>query len=179
MAIEAHLPQTHWENAAIYLPDGSDYIAALLGIFRLERTAFPLNAHLTKHEVIPLLEHTSTDIIITSSTLRPVMEDVKSMSDLPLRIIYAEECQPEDWMPVPRPRNTEMDKPMLLLTTSGSTGGIKIVPLSERNVASSVLGYIDKMCFERMEEKRIRYILASPLSSAYGLMILFACLTRC
>lgn len=178
IAIEAHLPRGYWETAAIYLPDGSDYIAALFGIFRLGKTAFPLNNHLTKYEVIPLLEQTATDIIITSRAFRPVMEEIKSMSVPCLQIIYAEECRPEDSISVPSKNDTEADEPMIFLTTSGSTGSVKIVPLSERNVESSVLGYLDKMCFETMDEKNIRYILASPFSSAYGLMILCACLIK-
>lgn len=178
MAIQARLPRSHWENAVIYLPDGSDYIAALFGIFLLGKTAFPLNVRLTKHEVTPLLEQTATDIIITSRAFHPVFEEIKSMSIPHLQVIYVEECQPEDSLPVFSKTCTEPDEPMILLTTSGSTGRVKIVPLSERNVETSVLGYLDKMCFEDIDEKDIRYILAAPFSSAYGLMILCACLMK-
>lgn len=176
MAIEVRLPQSNRNNAAIYLPDGSDYIAALFGIFQAGKTAFPLNSHLTKYEVIPLLEQTATDIIITSRIFSPVMEEIKSLSSLCLRIIYVEECQPHESISVVPSADIREDEPMVLLTTSGSTDKFKIVPLSERNVESSVLGYIDKMCFESTDEKNIRYILATPFSSAYGLMILCACL---
>ncbi|SHK05329.1 class I adenylate-forming enzyme family protein [Propionispora hippei] len=177
-AIEVRLPQSPWENAAIYLPDGSDFIAALFGIIRLGKTAFPFNAHLTRHEIIPLLKQTVTDIIITSSTFRPVMEEIKALSISNLLIIYIEECQPEGVIDILCPNDTGEDEPMILLPTSGSTGRAKIVSLSERNIESSVQGYIDKMCFENMPEKKIRYILAAPLSTAYGLMILCACLMK-
>ena len=180
MAIESRLPRGHWETAAIYLPDGSDYIAALFGIFRLGKVAFPLNAHLTTHEMIPLLKQTDTDIIITSRTFRPVIEEIKSMSVPSLRIIYVEDCRTDDTIPIHFKNGTEADGdgPMIFLTTSGSMGSVKIVPLSKRNVEYSVMGYIDKMCFENMDERNIRYILASPFSTAYGLMILFTCLIK-
>lgn len=177
-AIEVCLPRDDWENAVIYLPDGSDYIAALFSIFQSGKTAFPLNSHLTRHEVIPLLEQTATDIIITSRAFHSIMEEIKSIYSPCLRIIYVEECQSDESISVFSQNNIETDEPMVLLTTSGSTGKSKIVPLSERNVESSVFGYIDKMCFENMDEKNIRYILATPFSSAYGLMILCACLMK-
>lgn len=177
-AIEVCLPRSGWGNAVIYLPDGSDYIAALFAIFQSGKTAFPLNNHLTRHEVIPLLEQTATDVIITSITFHSIMEEIKSISAACLRIIYVEECRPNESISVIPPNDIGADEPMVLLTTSGSTGKSKIVSLSERNVESSVLGYIDKMCFENMDEKNIRYILATPFSSAYGLMILCACLMK-
>ena len=178
IGVQAYLPLRHWENAAIFLPDGSDFIAALFGIFLLGKTAFPLNVRLTKHEVIPLLEQTDTGIIITSERFRPVFEEIKAVSIPHLYVIYVEECQPQDTMQLLYEPGTGPDEPMVLLTTSGSTGRSKIVPLTERNVATSVLGYIDKMCFENLNEKDIRYLLAVPFSSAYGLMILCACLIK-
>ncbi|GLC80311.1 class I adenylate-forming enzyme family protein [Lacrimispora brassicae] len=178
IGIQACLSQGQWENAAIFLPDGSDFIAALFGIFLLGKTAFPLNIHLTKHEVIPLLEQTATGIIITSGKFRPVFEEIKAESIPHLQVIYVEECQPEESMQLLYEPSTGPDEPMILLTTSGSTGRVKIVPLTERNVETSVFGYIDRMCFEDMDERDIRYILAAPFSSAYGMMILCACLIK-
>ena len=178
IGIQARLPRTHWENAVIFLPDESDFIVALFGVFLLGKTAFPLNSHLTKHEVIPLLEQTATDVIITSGRFCPVFEEIKAESIPHLRVIYVEECQMDETMQLLYEPGTGPDEPMILLTTSGSTGRVKIVPLTERNVEASVFGYIDKMCFEDMDEKDIRYVLAVPFSSAYGLMILCACLIK-
>ncbi len=177
-AIQAFLPKKDWKIAAIFLPDGSDYIAALFGIFLLGKTAFPISVRLTKHEVIPLLNQTSTDIIITSIRYRLFFDEIKSMDVPDLRVTYVEECLLGESMPVLFENSPGPDEPIILLTTSGSTGRVKIVPLSERNVETSVLGYIDKMCFEEMDEKDIRYILAAPFSSAYGIMILCACLMK-
>ncbi|HCD43527.1 MAG TPA: hypothetical protein DEQ64_07310 [Lachnoclostridium sp.] len=178
VAIQVCLPRNHWENAAIFLPDGIDYIAALFGIFLLGKTAFPISVRLTKHEVIPLLDQTDTDIIITSMRFQQFFDEIKSMEVPDLRVIYVEECLLKESMPILFESSPGPDEPIILLTTSGSTGRVKIVPLSERNVETSVLGYIDKMCFEDMDEKDIRYILAAPFSSAYGLMILCACLMK-
>ena len=68
--------------------------------------------------------------------------------------------------------------PLLLLNTSGSVAAPAIVALSERNIETAVLGYLDKMSFAAQGSKEARYLLASPFSSAYGLMILFACLIK-
>jgi long-chain acyl-CoA synthetase len=178
VAIQVCLPGSHWEHAAIFLPDGIDYITALFGIFLLGKTAFPISVRLTKHEVIPLLDQTDTDLIITSRRFCRVFDEIKSMDVPDLRVIYVEECLVKESMPILFENSKRPDEPMVLLTTSGSAGRVKIVPLSERNVEVSVLGYIDKMCFEDMDERDIRYILAAPFSSAYGLMILCACLMK-
>ncbi len=183
ISIQSCLPRSHWENAVIFLPDGSDFIAALFGIFLMGKTAFPLNVHLTKHEMIPLLKQTDTGIIITSQRFHPVFEEINAGPVPHLQVIYVEECQPKESMQLLFEPSTGSDVPLVLLTTSGSTGRVKIVPLTERNVETSVLGYIDRMCYEDMNEEdmneeEIKYILAAPFSSAYGLMILCACLIK-
>lgn len=50
--------------------------------------------------------------------------------------------------------------------------------LSGKNIEAAVLGYIDKMNFEGIATSNFRYILATPFSSTYGIMILFACLMK-
>jgi long-chain acyl-CoA synthetase len=70
----------------------------------------------------------------------------------------------------------EVDEPMVLLSTSGTTGKSKIVQLSENNVAAAVLGYMDKMDFDEIDE--IRFILGTPFSTAYGIMVLSVCLIK-
>lgn len=178
IGIQTWLPWSRWENAVIFLPDGSDFIAALFSILLLGKTAFPLNIHLTKHEVLPLLEQTATDIVITSGKFRPVFEEIKAVSIPHLQVIYTEECNTEEHMQLLYEPCTDPNEPMVLLTTSGSTGRVKIVPLTERNIETSVFGYMDRMCFEEMNENDIRYLLAAPFSSAYGLMILCVCLIK-
>jgi len=62
---------------------------------------------------------------------------------------------------------------MLLLSTSGTTGNSKIVQLSQSNIEVSVLGYLSKILYED-ENGGIRIVLATPLSTSYGVMILSA-----
>ena len=175
--IQFCLPQNQWSNAVIFLPDGSDFIAAIFGIFLLGKTAFPLNVHLTPGEIMPLLEQADAHIMITSYRFRSVCDEV--MVSMPsLQVIYTEECKEQRSMPLLYECCVELDLPMLLLTTSGSTGNAKLVPLTERNLETCVYGYMDRMCYEDMKETEIRYLLATPFSSAYGLMILFACMIK-
>lgn len=166
------------ENIAIFLPDSSDYIAVLFGVFRSGRTAFPLNCLMTAHEIIPLLKQASAHTVVTSRIFNSVFEDIQSDHRLGLRVVYLEELRPcEDKILSPK-TDVSPDKPMVLLNTSGSTGTPAIVQLSEKNVETAVLGYLDKMNFKKKDGERIRYLLASPFTSAYGLMILSACLIQ-
>lgn len=176
-AIQSFLPQDYWSNAAIFLPDGSDFIAALFGIFLLGKTAFPLNVHLTLREIIPLLEQADANIVITSYRFRTIFDEITA-SIPSLQVIYCEECKGEQFLQLLYEPCTDPTQPLLLLTTSGSTGTAKLVPLTERNIETTVQGYMDRMCYEDMEEIEIRYLLAAPFSSAYGLMILFVCMIK-
>lgn len=66
--------------------------------------------------------------------------------------------------------------PAVLLATSGTTGNAKIVQLSEHNIDTCVLGYIEKMDYRRYQKDQISYILATPFSAVYGIMMVAACL---
>ncbi len=176
--IQIKLQQCQWKNAAIFLPDGSDFIAALMGIILMGKTSFPLNVHLTKHEIIPLLKESDAEVIITSEKDGKFIEYIKAVLGYDLHIVYVEKCQADEVNTLVYEACTELQVPMVMLTTSGSTGKVKIVPLTEQNIEVCVLGYIDKMCFEDMRQDKIRYLLATPFCSAYGLMILFVCLIR-
>lgn len=177
-SIQARLPRNQWCNIAILLPDGSDFIAALFGIFLLGKTAFPLNVHLTPSEIAPLLVRADVHIVITSTRFRAGFEEVIATATPSLQVIYTEDCNKESSAPLLHESCTDPDRPMLLLTTSGSTGSVKLVPLTERNIETSVYGYMGRMCYEDMGKTEIRYLLAAPFSSAYGLMILFACMIK-
>ena len=175
--IQSCLPQSHWCSAAILLPDGGDFVAALFGVFLLGKTAFPLNIHLTAGEIVPLLEQADTYMIITSLRFRAVCEEARA-SMPSLQVIYTEDCEARPSTPLLYKPCTERDSPLLLLTTSGSTGNAKLVPLTKRNLETCVYGYIGRMGYEDMEETEICYLLATPFSSAYGLMILFVCMIK-
>ncbi len=176
-AIQETLPKQPQENIAIFLPNGGDFVAALFGVFMLGAAAFPLNCSMTGHEIIPLLEQASTGTVLTSTGFRPLFEEIQT--SLPcLQVIYLEELPAGESNALVQEIDTPPDKHMVLLTTSGSTGKARIVPLSQANVEASVCGYLEKMNFTEKETPHVRYLLASPLASAYGLMILCACLIK-
>lgn len=177
-SIQKSLPELNKEIVAIFLPNSSDFVSSLFSLFLLNITAFPLHCYMTKYEIFPLLKQASVTTIITSIKFRHLFEEIQQTFMPSLVVIYLEDV-PTTWdesiLPKTHLPNTN---PLLLLTTSGSTGKNRLVPLSVENVSASVGGYIDKMNFDKKSSSNIRYLLASPFTSAYGLMILFACLTK-
>ena len=167
--------------AAIYLPNGGAYIAALFGTFQSGAIAFPLNIQTTRYEMVPLLKQTNVKALITSKDYAPLFEEIKTEKLPDLTPIYMEELEelealpPEILSPSSGKTNPKYTEPLILITTSGSTGKSKIVVLSEKNVEISALGYMEKMNLEQDIVKEITLLLATPFSSAYGLMCLCAC----
>jgi long-chain acyl-CoA synthetase len=176
LTIQKMLSQKQKENIAILLPNGSDYIAAFYGTIMSGMTVFPLNALMTKHEVIPLLAQASVHTVITSNRFSPLFTGLTESEAPDVNIIYIEELPIYDGDDLPAAANIGADEPMVLLGTSGTTGNSKLVQLSENNVASAVLGYMGKMDFDGIND--IRFILGAPFSSAYGMMILSVCLMQ-
>lgn len=176
MAIRRQLPQKQRENIAIFLPNGGNYIAAFFGTMIAGMTAFPLNAQLTIHEIIPLLLQVSADTVITSMAYRSLFEDISAT--VPVQVIYVEElAEPEQSNPLVC-ENIDADEPMVLLTTSGTTGNAKIVQLSENNVDASTLAYIHTMDYTKIPENEIRLTIGAPFTSAFGMMVLTACIIK-
>lgn len=176
LALNPYLPIGQMANIAIFLPNSSDYIATLFGIFMLGLTAFPLNTSMTQYEILPLLKQVSAHTVITTKTFDWLFEEIQICNLPNLQIIYIEDLSPVEYSVPPVIINITTTDPLVLLTTSGSTGRVRIVPLTEMNVEASTLGYLDKMDFKHPPVNDVRYILATPFSTAYGLMILSACL---
>lgn len=164
------------ELVAIFLPNGSDFISAFLGVILSGYTAFPLNIMLTKFEIFPLLDQTSAEIVITSKVYSAIWEEIKSDKMPFVHIVYIDEVTESQSKDGLLQVDVDINKPITLLTTSGSTGKAKIVKLSDNNMSASVLGYMDKMKFINMDSDKIRYVIATPFSCAYGLMILLVCI---
>lgn len=174
-ALQNYLPKKQGLNIAIYLPDNNNFVEAFLGVIMLGLIAFPLNTSLKKNEITSLFNQVIVDTVITSKVFDYIFEEIKTSSFPNINIIYVEDISHEEINKTPIFIDTNPNKPMLLLSTSGTTGKSKIVQLSEKNIEASTLGYIDKMDLDKDD---IRYILASPLSSIYGFMILFTCLIK-
>ena len=175
--VRGQLPLQTRAHIAIFLPDGGSYIAALFAVYMAGMTAFPLNSRLTRHEIMPLLKQASVSVVLTSGLFRELWGSIGEEMET-LTVIDVDDipdCGHSIQTPV---RPADPDQPMLMLTTSGTTGKAKIVMLSERNFEHSVLAYIDKMDFESRPEEETKFVMGTPLSAIYGLMVLTACLIK-
>lgn len=178
IAVQKKLIANQRENIVIFLPNGGYYIEALFGVLMAEMTAFPLNIKLTKYEIIPLLTQASVHTVITSEAFQPIFEDiVRDFADK-LNVIYIERLEEGTLEIEHTTTDVDIEEPMLLISTSGTTGNVKLVQLSERNIQYCILSYLDKMDYEKIPKRDIRYVIATPFSSSYGLMILMACITK-
>lgn len=177
-AIQPLLPRGQQGNIAILLPNGGDYIAAFWGTVMAGLTAFPLNVLMTGHEIIPLLRQASVSVVITTTAYRRLLGAIPEAEALSLKFILMDEVKTAAVEHEYASVDVDADKPMLLLGTSGTTGKAKIVQLSEKNVEASVLGYLDKLSSTEADVSNFRYTIAVPFSSAYGMMIVCACLMR-
>ena len=181
LALQPLLQRRQQEKVAVFLPNGGDYIAAFWGTILSGVTVFPLNVLMTGHEIILLLKQVSVNTVITLRSYRHFFEEMMEDKEFPVQMIYIDEMS-ENKATAYESEVVASDicpeDPMVLLSTSGTTGKPKIVQLSEKNVEASVLGYLEKIQVKKADLSDVRYILAAPFSSVYGMMILSACLLK-
>jgi long-chain acyl-CoA synthetase len=173
-AVRRALRQLQGGRIAIYLPNGADFAAALFGAVTAGATAYPLNALLTKYEVDALAAQAEVSAVITSKARGAQFEDWARAGR---SVIYIEDIDLAGAPEMYAPPALDDDAAAVFLSTSGTTGNTKIVQLSKRNIEASLAGYLDKMAFETNDGADIRFIVAVPFSSAYGIMCLCACMT--
>lgn len=166
------------ETIAVYLPDGEAFIAAFFGILMAGMTVFPLSTKLTEYEILPLLNQADAHTILTAAHYAPLFEALSPEFPGCFRILYIGEYAAHSHQDILPAAKAGIHKPMLLLGTSGTTGNAKIVQLSESNLSYCVLSYLSKMDYDKYASVPIRYFIAAPYSSIYGLLILAACLTK-
>lgn len=170
-------PWNKYKNIAVFLPDGADYISAFFGILQAGMTALPVNCRLTRYEIEPLLCQVSAHTVITSYPYRELFEEM-SEELYELDIIYVEELENPSGKDIPQAAETDMEETAVLLGTSGTTGNMKIVRLSETNVETCVWAYIDKMDYEKYSGADIRYVLGTPFYAVYGILVISVCLLK-
>lgn len=166
------------EVIAIFLPNGVRFLSALFGVIYAGKTAFPLNTALVGGELAGLLAHANVRAVVSEEGCRGILETAREAAGLEFQII-TEKTEQSDTTCECGHRTREQAAPneaMLLLNTSGTTGNIKIVGLSQVNIESNVRAYLNKVDFERYGGDK--YILAAPFSSAYGIMIIFASIIK-
>lgn len=177
-AVRQLFHSTETENIAVFLPDGEAFIAAFFGILMAGMTVFPLSTKLTKYEILPLLDQADVHTILTTASYGSLFEELSREFPGRFRIRYIGECTALSHRDIPAAVKAGIHEPMLLLGTSGTTGNAKIVQLSESNLSYCVLSYLSKMDYEKYASGTIRYFIAAPYSSVYGLLILAACITK-
>ena len=175
-AVQLRLRKEPGETIAVFLPNGGAYIAAFFGTLMAGRAAFPLSVQLTSYELAPLLRQASVRTVLTSAAFRPLLDETAAAQAL--SVIYMEDLTPPPTGDIPQAETVSPEKPMLLLSTSGTTGRAKIVQLSEKNVESSTLAYLNNMDYEKVPESAVRYVIAAPFSSAYGILAMTACVLK-
>ena len=84
-ALQAVLPvQKKPAAAALLLPDGPDFLAALFAVLQAGWMAFPLNPQLTPEELSNLLRRAPVPLIFTTTELLPLCQTaVKSFDQSP------------------------------------------------------------------------------------------------
>ena len=154
---------------ALMLPNTWEYISAFWACLYCGITVFPLNVQLTCHEVIPLLEYACITTVITSKEYSHIFDNTS------IELILLENLPKQ----VPKTslhiNSKDKNRTAVLLSTSGTSGNPKIVRLSENNIHTSVLGYIDKVKLDN----KCKFFLSVPFCSSHGLMTLSACLSLC
>lgn len=163
--------------AVIFLNDGADFLAALFAVLQAGWTAFPINHRLSADELSDLLRQMPVTLIITSSQLRPLCDAAASYCQTEPAVLTADHL-PALSHPAPEVESPPPDTPMLLLSSSGTTGRIKLVQLSENNVAFTVRAYIKHMGYEKFQDPDPRYALGTPLFGIYGLLVTFSCILQ-
>lgn len=184
VAIQQQLSTTPFEKVAVFLPNSSDYIAALCAALMCGKTVVPIHVMLTSFEVASILEKTDTQIMLTSTQFSAHLQDLTATNEFlatNLNMIYVDKCVPANKDNSLIQVEIEKDQPILLSSTSGSTGAAKIVKLSENNITASLLGFIDKLALDNelsdnSEQDNYRFMIATPFTSIYGLMVLSLCL---
>lgn len=163
--------------AAIFMSDETDFLASLFAVLQAGWTAFPLNDRLSSDELSDLLCYVPVQLILTSENLKQKCQNAISLCITPPQIVSVN-CfynMPQTSSEI---KTVDPDTPMLLLSSSGTTGRVKLVQLSERNIAFTVHAYLEHMGYEKYQDPDPRYALGTPLFGIYGLLITFSCIIR-
>lgn len=177
--LQTYLPADKMGSiAAVYLPDGSDFLASLFAIFQSGWIALPLNIHLKEKEISDILKGVPVKVVFTVKSMQSFCaEFTKSCCGSPL-IFCMEEIMFPKFQPLPSTVPTDPNSAILLLASSGTTGRVKLVCLSEANIDFNVSTYLRHMGYQKYEDTDPRYVLGTPLSGIYGLLVSFSCIAR-
>ena len=132
------------EAVALFASESAEYIISCLAIIRAGAAAMPVDVQSDAAALRHVLADSDVRFILTTTDK---MEKLRSLADVTLILLDAEEDDPRGWQHLPEgpealPRPQPND-PATLFYTSGTTGRPKGVPLSHANLAFQIKAVAD------------------------------------
>jgi benzoate-CoA ligase family protein len=124
------------DRVLVLLPDGSGFVAALFGIFRIGAVVVMVNPGLTTEGITAMVERSRAAAAVVDATTRPVIE--MAMTGWRPKVLTTEEVRPSG--PVPT-APTDLDDPAIWLFSGGTTGLPKAVPQTHRSLINTTRLY--------------------------------------
>ncbi|MFN8589814.1 MAG: AMP-binding protein [Thermomicrobiales bacterium] len=161
-------------RVVVLVPDGPDLAIALLGV-SAAATAIPLAANLTAAELDSALRDLAAVAVVVGPPLTPGIHDCLTRHGLPVISLDAD----EDPDVLPRSGETQRspcgeagpdaDDIALVLRTSGTTGGAKLVPATHRWLVGEGRARRDLFGLNQHD----RALVVAPLTLSLGTCVLF------
>ncbi|MFC1937497.1 AMP-binding protein, partial [Chloroflexota bacterium] len=130
------------DRVSIVMPNIPEYACIFFGAMKMGAVAHPINIQLQAPELQYLLEHAGSKVVVTSSELLPVLEEVWQLMGKKLLVAILNEGNEDlhfDEAPADAPEPLEEVSPedgAQLLYTTGTTGRPKGVYLTHDNLIS-------------------------------------------
>lgn len=155
------------DRILLFLRNGFDYPALLLGAMRAGFVVVPVNAKLHPREVAWIAGNCAPKVIVTHREhLEPLREGLSP--DSSARILAVEELELPEAPDAP-PAEVERDDPVWIFYTSGTTGRPKGATLTHRNLIAATVNCLADV-FDFRSDDRVLHV--APLSHGSGLYML-------
>lgn len=154
------------ERVCFLAPAGWDYVATQWGIWRAGGVAVPLCVTHPPPELRYVVEDTEPDAAVVHPSLRDRLHE--AVGDLGVRIA--------DTAPDPEARDTvlppvEVDRPAMILYTSGTTGRPKGVVTTHANIRSQIESLVEAWGWSASDH----ILLHLPLHHVHGIVNVLGC----
>jgi acyl-CoA synthetase (AMP-forming)/AMP-acid ligase II len=139
------------DKVAIYLPNTPEYVVSYFAVFTIGAVAVPLDIRLTDQELVSILRHSETSVLITKPlenfSLQGLSEEVGGLANIV--ICFSEEkekfssfgeiiAQESDDLPEVEINDSDL---ALLFYTSGTTGHPKAVMLNYKSLDNAPMTF--------------------------------------
>lgn len=161
------------DRVALFMPNRSEYITSLFGLFKGGFVAVPVNAKLHASELAFILDHCGARAVVCSAKSRTTAE--QALKSLPsVSCIDVDETGPGSFAVIVEQgapaglmdAEVAPDDPAWLFYTSGTTGRPKGAVLSHRNLTAMTVGGLADLCDFQPEDVVLH---VAPLSHGSGL----------